>query len=63
MKEVLAWGVVYKRGEDFWCSLDEHYWGRMSIYDTRKNALKSKGKMDKVIRVKIVTATRAEREL
>lgn len=60
VKEVLAWGIVFKNGEDFWCISDGHHKGRMSIYDTRKNALKDKGAGDKIIRVKILKVNKGK---
>ena len=53
MKEVLGWGVVTKDIEEYWYVLSGPYTGRISIYETKKQAMDSKGELDKIVRVRI----------
>jgi hypothetical protein len=56
--KVKAWGVVTKDTGDYWANRSGNYIGRLSIYDTRENARKDAGAIDKVIRITIEQLTK-----
>ena len=50
MKDYVVWGVIEKQTNGFWVNTES---GQLSIYDTKAEAKRNKGCLDRIIKLKV----------